>query len=324
MGYRLKTIFRIGTGKTLVAGALATELNRGGVGKVTFFKRKGADILDKWVGASESRLRLLFEQATKSRPAIIFFDELDGLAPIRSSHNDHVHCSLVTTLLALMDGLDSTPGVIIIGATNRVESVDPALRRPGRFDRELYFPLPSTEARKEILAVHVQSWRHKPNEKFLSELAEKTPGFCGSDLQALCAEALLCAMTRKYPNLQAKSKFKIVADELKIEEPDFLSARINITAASCNLENQIRKLDSVVAPLLKRQLDEILTQLKMLWPHFFTQSYKYSTENKRYAARLVLVGSNLQGVETHLVPAILQNFEHIPALCLDARVVSNV
>lgn len=92
-------------------------------------------------------------KATKNRPSIIFFDELDGLAPIRSAKNDHVHCSIVTTLLALMDGLDSVAGVIVIGATNRIESVDPALRRPGRFDRELYFPLPSTEARKEILQV---------------------------------------------------------------------------------------------------------------------------------------------------------------------------
>lgn len=96
---------------------------------------------------------LLFPQATKSRPSIIFFDELDGLAPIRSEKNDHVHCSVVATLLALMDGLDSKPGVVVIGATNRIEAIDPALRRAGRFDKELYFPLPGLEARKEITQV---------------------------------------------------------------------------------------------------------------------------------------------------------------------------
>lgn len=87
----------------------------------------------------------------KTQPSIIFFDELDGLAPQRSKNNDQIHSSVVTTLLALMDGLDEMPGVIVIGATNRIEAIDPALRRPGRFDKELYFPLPSTQARKEII-----------------------------------------------------------------------------------------------------------------------------------------------------------------------------
>lgn len=160
----------LGTGKTLVAGALATELNREGTGKVTFYQRKGADILDKWVGESERKLRELFHQvlqknsntitstdrifqAIRNRPTVIFFDELDGLAPVRSQKNDQVHCSVVATLLALMDGLDNTSGVVVIGATNRIDAIDPALRRPGRFDRELYFPLPSVNARKEILQV---------------------------------------------------------------------------------------------------------------------------------------------------------------------------
>lgn len=98
-------------------------------------------------------ISLILLKATKSRPSIIFFDELDGLAPIRSEKNDHVHCSVVATLLALMDGLDSKPGVIVIGATNRIEAIDPALRRAGRFDKELYFPLPGVEARREILQV---------------------------------------------------------------------------------------------------------------------------------------------------------------------------
>jgi SpoVK/Ycf46/Vps4 family AAA+-type ATPase len=118
-----------------------------------------------------------------------------------------------------MDGLDSVPGVIVIGATNRIESVDPALRRAGRFDRELYFPLPSTDARKEILQVHMQSWRTKPSPQFVAQLAEMTTGFCGSDLQALCAEALLCAMKRQFPNIQKcllGARVKIEASELKV------------------------------------------------------------------------------------------------------------
>ncbi|XP_063905374.1 ATPase family AAA domain-containing protein 2-like isoform X2 [Zophobas morio] len=314
-----------GTGKTLVAGALATEMNKEGFGKVSFYQRKGADVLDKWVGESEKKLRALFETATKNRPSIIFFDELDGLAPIRSAKNDHVHCSIVTTLLALMDGLDSVAGVIVIGATNRIESVDPALRRPGRFDRELYFPLPSTEARKEILQVHMQTWRHKPANTFLSYLAALTTGFCGSDLQALCAEALLCAMKRQYPNIQKcpLGKVKIEASELRIDDNDFIDARKNLIPSSHKLGNRIRKLSPIIAPLLQHQLETILSRIKMLWPHFFMQFYKYLIGSERYIGRVVLVGSSLQGLTAHIVPAILQNLEHLPALFLDATIMQN-
>ena len=133
-----------GTGKTLVARALANECSHG-ERKVAFFMRKGADCLSKWVGESERQLRLLFDQAYQMRPSIIFFDEIDGLAPVRSSRQDQIHSSIVSTLLALMDGLDNRGEIVIIGATNRLDSIDPALRRPGRFDREFLFPLPSVD-----------------------------------------------------------------------------------------------------------------------------------------------------------------------------------
>ena len=109
---------------------------------------QGADCLSKWVGEAERQLRLLFEEARRCQPSIIFFDEIDGLAPVRSAKQDQVHASVVSTLLALMDGLDARGQVVVIGATNRIDAIDPALRRPGRFDREFHFPLPSTEARR--------------------------------------------------------------------------------------------------------------------------------------------------------------------------------
>merc|ERR1711871_1484372 len=150
-----------GTGKTLTARALANSLtttaNQGG-GKVSFFMRKGADCLSKWVGEGERQLRLLFEQAKKYQPSIIFFDEIDGLAPVRSVKQDQIHASIVSSLLALMDGLDSRGQVVVIGATNRPDAIDPALRRPGRFDRELLFPLPSSSARSTILDINTKSW----------------------------------------------------------------------------------------------------------------------------------------------------------------------
>jgi SpoVK/Ycf46/Vps4 family AAA+-type ATPase len=115
--------------------------------QVTFFMRKGADVLSKWVGEAERQLKLLFEEAARLQPSIIFFDEIDGLAPVRSSRQDQIHNSIVSTLLALMDGLDPRGRVVVLGATNRPDAVDGALRRPGRFDRELGFTLPNLQAR---------------------------------------------------------------------------------------------------------------------------------------------------------------------------------
>ena len=134
-----------GTGKTPAASFGRVVLPRGRRG--LFHMRKGADVLSKWVGESERQLRLLFAEAQKRQPAIIFFDEIDGLAPVRSSKTDQIHNSIVATLLALMDGLDSRGRVVVLGATNRVDAIDGALRRPGRFDRELAFPLPKRRAR---------------------------------------------------------------------------------------------------------------------------------------------------------------------------------
>ncbi|XP_048507239.1 ATPase family AAA domain-containing protein 2-like [Athalia rosae] len=205
-----------GTGKTLMAGALALECSTAGR-KVSFISRKGSDCLSKWVGDSEKRLRDIFLRAKQTKPCIIFFDEVDGLAPVRSSRQDFVHTSVVSTLLALMDGLDNNSEVIVIGATNRLEAIDPALRRPGRFDKELYFPLPCFNTRKEILAVHVNNWKDKPGKRFVSYLASKTIGFCGSDLQALCAEAVMCCVRRNYPQIYTtKAKHRINGRFLKV------------------------------------------------------------------------------------------------------------
>ena len=123
-----------GTGKTLLARALANSVGLNGR-KITFYMRKGADALSKWVGEAEKQLRLLFEEARRTQPSIIFFDEIDGLAPVRSSKQEQIHASIVSTLLALMDGMDGRGQVIVIGATNRPDNIDPALRRPGRESR---------------------------------------------------------------------------------------------------------------------------------------------------------------------------------------------
>ncbi|NXC06727.1 ATAD2 protein, partial [Orthonyx spaldingii] len=257
-----------GTGKTLVARALANECSQGDM-KVTFFMRKGADCLSKWVGESERQLRLLFDQAYQMRPSIIFFDEIDGLAPVRSSKQDQVHSSVVSTLLALMDGLDSRGEVVVIGATNRLDSIDPALRRPGRFDREFLFSLPNKEARKEIFKIHTRDWTLKPLDRFLEELAEKCVGYCGADIKALCAEAALCALRRRYPQIYERSeKLQLDIASIKITAKDFVMAmQKTVPASQRAVTSPGRALSPILKPLLENTLERILQTLQRVFPH---------------------------------------------------------
>ena len=187
-----------GTGKTLVVRALIGSCAHGDK-RIAYFARKGADCLGKYVGDAERQLRLLFQVAEKSQPSIIFFDEIDGLAPCRTRQQDQTHSSVVSTLLALLDGLKSRGSVVVIGATNRPEAVDPALRRPGRFDREIYFPLPSIKDRISILSLHTQKWPKPVTGPLLNWIASKTAGFAGADLQALCTQAAMIALKRNCP-----------------------------------------------------------------------------------------------------------------------------
>ncbi|KAM3928638.1 ATPase family AAA domain-containing protein 2 [Leptodactylus fuscus] len=257
-----------GTGKTLVARALANECSVGDR-RVAFFMRKGADCLSKWVGESERQLRLLFDQAYQMRPSIIFFDEIDGLAPVRSSRQDQIHSSIVSTLLALMDGLDSRGEIVVIGATNRLDSIDPALRRPGRFDREFLFNLPDKDARLEILKIHTKDWNPKPSEAFLQELAEKCVGYCGADIKSVCAEAALCALRRRYPQIYTTSdKLLLDVSSIKISAKDFILAMQKIVpAAQRAVVSPGQALSSIIQPLLKNTLQNILVSLRKVFPH---------------------------------------------------------
>ncbi|XP_043973679.1 ATPase family AAA domain-containing protein 2-like isoform X2 [Gambusia affinis] len=257
-----------GTGKTLVARALANECSQG-ERKVSFFMRKGADCLSKWVGESERQLRLLFDQAYQMRPSIIFFDEIDGLAPVRSSRQDQIHSSIVSTLLALMDGLDSRGEVVVIGATNRLDSIDPALRRPGRFDREFLFGLPDREARREILTIHTRQWTPPPSEAFLEELAEKCVGYCGADIKAVCSEAALCALRRRYPQIYSSSQ-KLVLDvnSIVIASKDFTCAMSKmVPAAQRAMVSPAKALIPAIRPLLNATLQTVLHTVRRVFPH---------------------------------------------------------
>ncbi|XP_040920555.1 ATPase family AAA domain-containing protein 2B isoform X1 [Toxotes jaculatrix] len=257
-----------GTGKTLVARALANECSQEDR-KVSFFMRKGADCLSKWVGESERQLRLLFDQAYLMRPSIIFFDEIDGLAPVRSSRQDQIHSSIVSTLLALMDGLDSRGEIVVIGATNRLDSIDPALRRPGRFDREFLFNLPDKKARKHILEIHTRDWNPKLAEPFVDELAEKCVGYCGADIKSLCTEAALVALRRRYPQIYSSSvKLKLDVTSIVLGPGDFSKAMRTIVPASQRaLAPPGRALSPTLRPLLASSFSLVLKALLRVFPH---------------------------------------------------------
>ncbi|CAI5485106.1 unnamed protein product [Closterium sp. Yama58-4] len=203
-----------GTGKTLVVRALAGACARG-EREVAFFARHGADCLGKYVGDAEKHLRLLFEVAKQRQPSIIFFDELDGLAPARGPNQDPTHSSVVATLLALLDGLDSRGAVTVIAATNRIDAIDPALRRPGRFVREIFFPLPGFAGRKAILRAITGGWGMgvAPSGKVLEELARRSEGFAGADLRAVCNDALMAALRKKFPMDKALALDVLPGDE---------------------------------------------------------------------------------------------------------------
>lgn len=263
-----------GTGKTLMARALAASCSSEGK-KVTFYMRKGADILSKWVGEAERQLRLLFEEAKNNQPSIIFFDEIDGLAPVRSSKQEQIHASIVSTLLALMDGMDNRGQVIVIGATNRPDSVDSALRRPGRFDREFYFPLPDHNARKQIIGIHTRKWEKPLDENFVEHIARATKGYGGADLRALCTEAALAAIQRRYPQIyQSKDKLLIDPTTIHVAPRDFMKSIDKIIPSSARstssnavpLPLHIEPLLSDVLAELKKKLDNFIPRKKKITP----------------------------------------------------------
>ncbi|KAK8161614.1 ATPase family AAA domain-containing protein 2 [Phyllosticta citrichinensis] len=257
-----------GTGKTLLARALANAVSANGGKKVTFYMRKGADALSKWVGEAERQLRMLFEEARKNQPSIIFFDEIDGIAPVRSSRSEQIHASIVATLLALMDGMDDRGQVVVIGATNRPDSVDPALRRPGRFDREFYFPLPNADARRAIIDIHTKDWSPPLDDNFKNQLAHVTKGYGGADLRALCTEAAVNAVQGTFPQIyQSSKKLVIDVDKIKVSAKDFMISLDKIVPSSERSTSVgAAPLSKTKEPLLRQQLMDIVRVIDEVIP----------------------------------------------------------
>ncbi len=257
-----------GTGKTLLAKAVAYETDS------HFLSISGPEIMSKFFGQSEENLRKVFEEAKSNSPSIIFLDELDSIAPIREEGKSQVESRIVAQLLSSMDGLEGRGEVIIIGATNKVNSIDPALRRPGRFDREIEIKVPEIKGRHEILQIHT---RGMPLEKGvdLNMIAEKTHGFVGADIKSLCKEAAMLAIRNIIPHIDLEKPIpESVLNNLEIKMSHFLEALNSIEPSALRevLIIQPRESWDDVGGLesAKQKLIETIE-----WPFKYPNFYKY-------------------------------------------------
>ena len=212
-----------GTGKTLIAKAVATEAG------ANFYSIQGPEIMSKYYGQSEERLRERFEEAQKNAPSVLFIDELDSIAPKREEVTGEVERRVVAQLLTLMDGLSGRGQVIVIGATNRDEAIDPALRRPGRFDREIEIGVPDRDGRKEVLQIHTRGMPiegvEEERDQLLSELSDVTHGFVGADLAALARESAMKALRRYLPDLDLEKPIPAeTLEKMRVTPEDFKNA----------------------------------------------------------------------------------------------------
>lgn len=216
-----------GTGKTLLAKAVASESGS------NFVAINGPEVMSKFVGEAEKKIREIFEEASENAPTVIFIDEIDAIAPKREEVTGEVERRVVAQILALMDGLKERGKVIVIGATNRPDALDQALRRPGRFDREIELRVPDREGRMEILEIHTRAMPLSDDVN-ISKLAETTHGFVGADLAALCREAAMNALRRVLPDidLQEQRIAPEILDKLFVTSNDFIDSMKSISPSA--------------------------------------------------------------------------------------------
>ena len=249
-----------GTGKTLLAKAVANESN------AHFISISGPEIMSKFYGESEARLREIFKEAREKAPSIIFVDEIDSIAPKREEVTGEVERRVVSQMLSLMDGLEARGKVIVISATNRPNAIDPALRRPGRFDREIEIKVPDKKGRKDILAIHS---RNMPlsDDVNVDKISAISHGYVGADLEYLCKEAAMKCLRRLLPilNLEEEKIPPETLDKLVVNHEDFTKALIEVTPSGMRevfIENPDVKWDEVGGlEDVKRELQEAVE-----WP----------------------------------------------------------
>lgn len=252
-----------GTGKTLTARSLAAQLG------VNYIAIAGPEVMGKYYGEAEGRLREIFTKAVNSAPCLIFIDEIDALAPDRSKVEGEVEKRVVAQLLALMDGFAHAEGAIVLAATNRPEHLDPALRRPGRFDREVQFRVPSQKGRLQILQILTSSMPLDATVD-LQAIASVAVGFVGADLKALCQKAAYIALRRQVPSLEAE-----VPDNMIVNQQDFNQALGEIKPAvlrSVEVENPTVSWSEIGGLAeIKQKLQESV-EGQLLYPELYHQT----------------------------------------------------
>ena len=258
-----------GNGKTLLAKAVAGETN------ANFITIGGPEIMSKFYGESEERLREIFKQAEENAPSIIFIDEIDSIAPKREDVSGETERRVVAQLLSLMDGLEARGKVVVIGATNRPNAIDPALRRPGRFDREIEINPPNKDGRLEILQIHTRGMPLE-SEVSLEELADLTHGYVGADLSALCKESAIRSLRRILPDLdlEMESIPIEVLNKITVKREDFFSALREMQPSALR-EVLVEKPDVHWADIggledVKRELQEAVE-----WPLKYADVFDY-------------------------------------------------
>ncbi|XP_071898654.1 ATPase family AAA domain-containing protein 2 [Anas platyrhynchos] len=236
--------------------------------------------------------------------------------------------SIVSTLLTLMDGTDNRGEIVVIGATNRLDSIDPALRRPGRFGREFLFNLPNKEARKEIFKIHTRDGTPKPPDMLLDELAEKCIGYCGADIKSLCTEAALCSLRRCYPQIYAsREKLLLDVNSIKIKAKDFFMALKKVVPASNRIvASPGQALSPIFKPLFKRSGANILQVVQKIFPHAQLalkedRQQGITTASTSRRPRLLIVGKEGYGQVSYVAPVVLHALEKFPVHTLDLSVL---
>jgi len=294
-----------GTGKTLLARAVAAE------SRVHFIHLNGPEIMRKFYGESEAKLREVFEEAARRAPAILFIDEIDAVAPKRAEVTGDVEKRVVAQLLSLMDGFVSRGQVIVMGATNIPEVLDPALRRPGRFDREIEIGVPNTQARLQILRIHTRAMP-LADDVDLAEVAEHSHGFVGADVEALCQEVGLIALRRFLRHAAVAAVREPPLDDLLVSRDDFL-AGLKEVEPSATREFFIEKSTSTFASM--GGLDDVKRLLDSVVEHSHMHDAVYEQVGLAPPRGLLLVGPSGTG-KTAMARA-LSGEKQIPLIAID-------
>lgn len=330
--YRSCLIFENkGTGKTFMAKAIVNELKKQLGTHVNFYYRKGGDVFSMWFGDSQRKLRQVFEAARLNAPSVIFFDEIDGLCPSREQTHQHgtqAYATIVTCFLGQMDMVENGK-VFVIAATNRLDSVDPAVRRPGRFDKYLSFGVPEEMARQKIIQIHTSKWSKcdQPNQALVAELAKRTQGFSGADLEKLCKDVVYHAISTNGDEINDNLKitanhWQNAIDGIQRTAVNNFGSFLYIPTKPCEMVSKL--VEPTVNAIIKKISLMLSTQSLSLDPSQFTElhrSFLLHITNQQQQSKSFMNNQIIQALLTNPLFNKMSFFE-LSAVTVTNRVLS--